>query len=44
MNSYGYDTAYTQKNIERFSGAATLGNAIAACYLAYGKTDGSNEA
>jgi hypothetical protein len=43
MNSYGYDTTYTQSNISRWYDAATLGNAVAACYLTYGFEDGSNE-
>lgn len=44
MNTYGYRIDDTRDNISRFVDATALGNAVAKCYLAYGKLDGSNEA
>lgn len=42
MSALGYDIALEDDDYG--SGAAALGNHIAACYLAFGRRDGSNEA
>jgi hypothetical protein len=44
MNSYGYDISYTRSSIAKNPNPASLGNAIADCYIQYGQQDGSNEA
>jgi hypothetical protein len=44
MNSYGYNISYTGSNIAKKIDPASLGNAIAECYIQYGIQDGSNEA
>ena len=43
MNRYGYSTRDTRSDLSKFSDPTALGNAIARCYLDFGKIDGSNE-
>ncbi len=43
MNRYGYSTRDTRADLSKWVDAVTLGNAVAKCYLDYGKTDGANE-
>ncbi len=43
MNRYGYSTRDTRSDLSKFSDPTALGNAVARCYLDYGKIDGSNE-
>ncbi len=43
MNSYGFAINDTRDNLANSTDATTIGNAVAKCYIEYGKTDGSNE-
>lgn len=43
MNHLGYDVRNSKLDISKKVTPAELGNAIADCYIRYGKKDGSNE-
>ncbi len=43
MNRYGYSPRDTRFDLTKFSDPTALGNAVARCYLDFGKIDGSNE-
>jgi hypothetical protein len=43
MNRLGYDIHNTKSDISKILSPSELGNAVADCYIRYGKKDGSNE-
>ncbi len=43
MNHLGYDIHNTKSDISKIVSPSELGNAVADCYIKYGKNDGSNE-
>ena len=44
MNRLGYSTSNAKSDISKVANPTELGNAVADCYIKYGKNDGSNEA